>query len=90
MVPGAAWILTARRGPGAAGMSPRIWARWTVRVRIAPIMKTFVTGASGFVGHAVCAELLTRGHEVTALVRRPAQSRRGPPRSGATWVTPIR
>ncbi|HTU96137.1 MAG TPA: NAD(P)-dependent oxidoreductase [Solirubrobacteraceae bacterium] len=34
-------------------------------------MRAFVTGASGFVGQAVCAQLLTRGHEVTALVRRP-------------------
>jgi nucleoside-diphosphate-sugar epimerase len=34
-------------------------------------MKAFVTGASGFVGHAMCAELQARGHEVTALVRRP-------------------
>lgn len=33
-------------------------------------MRTLVTGASGFLGHAVCAEPLTRGHEVTALVRR--------------------
>jgi nucleoside-diphosphate-sugar epimerase len=30
-----------------------------------------VTGASGFLGHAVCAELLAHEHEVTALVRRP-------------------
>jgi nucleoside-diphosphate-sugar epimerase len=34
-------------------------------------MRALVTGASGFVGHAVCAELVSRGHEVTALVRRP-------------------
>ena len=34
-------------------------------------MKAFVTGASGFLGHAVCADLLTRGHSVVALVRRP-------------------
>jgi len=34
-------------------------------------VKAFVTGASGFLGHAVCAELRSRGHEVTALVRRP-------------------
>jgi nucleoside-diphosphate-sugar epimerase len=34
-------------------------------------VKAFVTGASGFLGHAVCAELQARGHEVTALVRRP-------------------
>jgi nucleoside-diphosphate-sugar epimerase len=29
-----------------------------------------VTGASGFVGRVVCSELLARGHEVSALVRR--------------------
>ena len=34
-------------------------------------MKVLVTGASGFLGHAVCAELRTRDHEVVALVRRP-------------------
>jgi nucleoside-diphosphate-sugar epimerase len=34
-------------------------------------VKAFVTGASGFLGHAVCAELQARGHEVAALVRRP-------------------
>ena len=34
-------------------------------------MKVLVTGASGFLGHAVCAELRDRHHEVTALVRRP-------------------
>jgi nucleoside-diphosphate-sugar epimerase len=34
-------------------------------------VKAFVTGASGFLGHAMCAELLARGHQVVALVRRP-------------------
>ena len=34
-------------------------------------MKALVTGASGFLGHAVCAELRQRDHEVAALVRRP-------------------
>jgi len=34
-------------------------------------MKALVTGASGFLGHAVCAELVSREHEVSALVRRP-------------------
>ena len=34
-------------------------------------MRILVTGASGFVGRAVCAELTGRGHEVLALVRHP-------------------
>jgi nucleoside-diphosphate-sugar epimerase len=34
-------------------------------------VKVLVTGASGFLGHAVCTELRDRGHEVAALVRRP-------------------
>src|ERR1700743_3614854 len=40
-------------------------------------MKAFVTGASGFVGRAGCAELLARGHPVTALVRRPGSEPAG-------------
>jgi nucleoside-diphosphate-sugar epimerase len=34
-------------------------------------MRVLVTGASGFLGTAVCAELVARQHEVSALVRRP-------------------
>jgi nucleoside-diphosphate-sugar epimerase len=34
-------------------------------------MRVLVTGASGFVGGAVCAQLLEHRHEVAALVRRP-------------------
>src|SRR5947209_2968197 len=34
-------------------------------------MRMLVTGASGLVGGAVCAELGALGHEVVALVRRP-------------------
>ena len=40
-------------------------------------MKALVTGASGFLGHAVCAELLERDHEVAALVRRPGSEPAG-------------
>jgi nucleoside-diphosphate-sugar epimerase len=34
-------------------------------------MRALVTGASGFIGGVLCAQLLERGHEVSALVRRP-------------------
>ncbi|MFL5780731.1 MAG: NAD-dependent epimerase/dehydratase family protein [Thermoleophilaceae bacterium] len=40
-------------------------------------MKVLVTGASGFLGHAVCAELRERGHDVEALVRRPGSEPAG-------------
>jgi nucleoside-diphosphate-sugar epimerase len=33
-------------------------------------MRTLVTGASGFIGHALCARMLEQGHDVAALVRR--------------------
>jgi nucleoside-diphosphate-sugar epimerase len=40
-------------------------------------MRTFVTGASGFIGRTLCAQLLKRGHDVAALVRRPGSEPRG-------------
>ena len=40
-------------------------------------MQALVTGASGFLGHAVCAELRSRGHDVSALVRRPGSEPAG-------------
>lgn len=36
-----------------------------------------MTGASGFLGHAVCAELRDREHEVVSLVRRPGSEPEG-------------
>ena len=39
-------------------------------------MRILVTGANGFIGRAVCADLVRRGHEVVAAVRR-ADSARG-------------
>jgi len=36
-------------------------------------MKVFVTGATGFVGKHLMAEMHRRGHEIIALVRRPGQ-----------------
>jgi nucleoside-diphosphate-sugar epimerase len=40
-------------------------------------VKALVTGASGFVGGAVCATLRERGHEVVALVRREGSQPQG-------------
>jgi nucleoside-diphosphate-sugar epimerase len=40
-------------------------------------MRTLVTGASGFIGQVLCGQLLARGHEVSALVRRPGTEPEG-------------
>ena len=41
-------------------------------------MKVALIGATGFVGTPILAELLQRGHRVTALVRHPGTSRAHP------------
>jgi nucleoside-diphosphate-sugar epimerase len=40
-------------------------------------VRTLVTGASGFLGAAVCSELISRGHPVAALVRRQGSEPEG-------------
>jgi len=40
-------------------------------------MRILVTGASGFIGRALCAELLEQGHEVSTLVRREGSAPAG-------------
>ena len=52
-------------------------ASWGTRLRGANSVRVLVTGASGFLGGAVCAELLERGHHVAALVRRPGSEPAG-------------
>lgn len=44
-------------------------------------MRIALTGATGFLGGAVLDRLLSRSHDVTALVRRPQE-----PRAGVNWI----
>jgi len=46
-------------------------------------MKVLVTGASGFIGAAVCDALLVRGDTVVGLTRDPARARGSNP--GVIW-----
>ena len=45
----------------------------------APLVKVLVTGASGFIGQALCDALLVRGEEVVGLTRDPERVRRSNP-----------
>ena len=44
----------------------------------------FITGATGFMGRRLCAELLRRGHRVRGLVRRGSEGRLAPGCEGIT------
>src|SRR6478672_2283785 len=46
-------------------------------------MRVLVTGASGFLGSAVCDALLARGDEIVGLSRNPERARQGNPT--VTW-----
>jgi uncharacterized protein (TIGR01777 family) len=46
-------------------------------------VKVLITGASGFIGSAVCDALLARGDEVVGLTRDPKRARSGNPK--VTW-----
>ena len=46
-------------------------------------MRVLVTGASGFIGSAVCDALLARGDEAVGLTRDPQRAREGNPT--VTW-----
>ncbi|HLM57882.1 MAG TPA: TIGR01777 family oxidoreductase [Pyrinomonadaceae bacterium] len=48
-------------------------------------MKVIVTGATGLVGRALVRSLLSKGHEVTRLVRGDSQAFRAPGSSAAHW-----
>ncbi|MBL8583234.1 MAG: NAD(P)H-binding protein, partial [Rhizobiaceae bacterium] len=47
-------------------------------------MRVLILGGNGFIGFEVCRELLSRGHEVTALARLPEKFARRLP--GVSWL----
>src|SRR4029450_14153549 len=65
----------ARRAPSAVVSRPagpaRLRWRRSVR-REEPTMRIFVAGATGALGRRLLPLLIDRGHQVTAMTRRPA------------------
>ena len=66
--------------PGAMCRPPAVrWRRWPAgsqapALSSSGVARYFVTGATGFVGAEVAKQLLSRGHQVAALVRDPAKA----------------
>lgn len=52
-------------------------------------MKIIITGATGFIGAALCGEMLRNGHEVVAVVR-PGSEKKGKLRFGGEWNSSLR
>lgn len=50
-------------------------------------LKILISGATGFLGQAICQRLVEEGHELVVLTRRPAQTRAilGVPHSAVRW-----
>src|ERR1035438_8750924 len=55
-------------------MRPILMAVTDIKIPEVPIMRIFVTGASGWIGSAVVPELLGAGHEVVGLARSDASA----------------
>ena len=59
---------------GACRMKPGAFATGLGAAVSSRAMKVMLTGAAGFIGRALCAELNAVGHEVSALVRQPGSA----------------
>src|SRR5262249_27393531 len=66
------------QGPGVRGQGPGPHPP-PAHPSYIPVMATvFLTGASGFMGRRLAAELLLRGHTVRGMVRRGSESQAAP------------
>jgi len=71
------WPAVRRRGPSPVRrtpVSPAALAAGAVWIQEAIAMKVFLTGATGVAGRATVPALLTAGHDVRAVSRRPEAS----------------